>query len=350
VNWDRGARARLKDLLDRAVDARLVPGAVVFAGEGEETVWRLAVGDAEVSTERRRPMREDTIFDLASLTKVVATLPLVLGLVEEGHLLLTDRVADYLPEFRGEGKEEVTIGHLLSHSGGLLWHREFFRTLSGPEVIAAAAAEPLTHPAGTRAVYSDLGYMLLGEIVARVLAEPLAEAARRRVFEPLGMRDTGYLPGPDRLTRVAATETLPGRSGPKVGVVHDDNAEAMGGVAGHAGLFAPAVDLARYAAMWVARPPALLSPAARRRAFAPPPPARRGLGWVLRGDAMDVSGDLWPETSVGHTGFTGTSLTLDPVSGAWAVILTNRVHFGRERDIGPLRRRLHNVIAGAWRE
>lgn len=351
MSWQPDALVRVRSLVEDAIARRVIPGAVVFAGQGPDVVWRLALGQSESPPHQRRPMQEDTIFDIASLTKVVATLPLVLGLVEEGALLLDDRVVDYLPEFRGGGKEDVTVAQLLTHSGGLLWHREFFRTLAGEAIVAAAMAEPLTHPPGTRTVYSDLGFMLLGEVIQRVLGAPLDEAARERVFQPLGMRDTGYLPASSLSSRIAATEALPDSAGPKIGAVHDDNAEAMGGVAGHAGVFAPTADLARYVAMWLGHPPVLLAPATRRRALLPSAlsPSRRGLGWVLRGDPMDATGDLWPDATFGHTGFTGTSIAVDPASGNWALILTNRVHFGRQQDLGPLRRRLHNAIAGAWR-
>lgn len=352
MRWHVPALARAQALVRRAVEERRIPGAVVAVGQGAEEVWRFAAGWADATPGRERPMREDTVFDLASLTKVVVTLPLVLGLVEEGLLALDDPVQAYLPEFAGPDKGRVRIRHLLAHTGGLAWHREFYRTRSGPDVLAAAMAEPLVAPPGETTVYSDLGFMLLGEVVRRVRGQDLDAVACRLVFEPLGMGTAAYRPPPAWRERIAATEAAAGGGGAKTGVVHDDNAEAMGGVSGHAGLFASAADLGRYAAAWLgAAGEGWLSPAVRALALRPatPPPARRGLGWVLRGDEMDFMGDLWPDAAFGHTGFTGTSLAVDPGEGMWAVVLTNRVHLGRAVDIGPFRARLHNALAGAWR-
>lgn len=349
--FDGAGLRRVEAMLARAAEEREVPGLVACAGVGAECVWLAAFGEAESSPYEVRAMAPDTIFDLASLTKVVATLPVILSLVEEGSVLVSDPVSLYLPEFGGEGRDQVTVGHLLSHTAGLISGREFYRTVSGPALIAAALAEPMAGPPGERAVYSDIGFMMLGEIAARVSGKSLADAAAERVFGPLGMRETGYLPDPALGKRIAATEVAPGRDRPKVGIVHDENAQALGGVAGHAGLFAPAADLGRYLALWVGQAQGVLSPWTRARAVAchTPPPWRRGWGWVLRGDGMDHTGDLWPQTTIAHTGFTGTSLAADPASGAWAVLLTNRVHFGRQVDIRRLRARYHNGLAAALR-
>lgn len=349
--WDVERLERIRPLLEEAVGGWRIPGAVAAAGEGEATAWQVAVGFAERDPYRERPMAIDTVFDLASVTKVTATVPLMLGLIEAGAVLLTDPVEHHIPEFQGPGKHLVTVGSLLTHTGGLRWHREFFRTLAGRDVVQAVIEEPLACEPGKRVVYSDLGFILLGEIASRTLGLPLEEAARQKVFEPLGMTDAGYLPRLDIAHRIAATEALPGRDGPKVGLVHDDNTEAMGGVAGHAGLFGTAADLARYAAMWLGVGPQILGPRMRTLATQchTPAPWRRGLGWVLHGDAMDHTGDLWPTGTFGHTGYTGTSIAIDPESGRWLILLTNRVHFGRQVDISRLRRTVHNAAAGAWR-
>jgi CubicO group peptidase (beta-lactamase class C family) len=349
--FDAAGLRRVGAILARATEEREVPGAVACLGVGSECVWLEAYGEAESSPYKERPMATGTIFDLASLTKVVATLPVILSLVEEGRLALFDPVALHLPEFAGEGREQVTIAHLLSHTAGLISGREFYRTHTGPALVHAAITEPMAGPPGERAVYSDIGFIMLGEIAARAAGKSLAEAARERVFEPLGMRDTGYLPAPALRGRIAATEAKAGRELPKVGVVHDENADAMGGVAGHAGLFAPAEDLGRYLALWVGAAHGVLAPWTLARAVAchTPAPWRRGWGWVLKGDGMDHTGDLWPETTIAHTGFTGTSLAADPASGAWAVLLTNRVHFGRQVDVRRLRARFHNAAAAAVR-
>ncbi len=349
AGFERVGLGRVETMLRTSVEAREVPGLVAACGVRDDVAWQMAAGEAESAPYRVRPMTADTIFDLASLTKVVATLPVVLSLVEEGRLTVSDRVLTYLPEFAGEGKDEVTIGHLLGHSAGLIAGREFYRTTSGPALFEAAAMEPLAAAPGERTVYSDIGFLMLGEIAARVSGRSLAVAARERVFEPLGMASTGFLPDPSLKPRVAATEAKESREGPKVAVVHDENAEALGGVAGHAGLFAPVADLCRYAAMWTGGSRSVLSPWTRARALEPhaAPPARRGWGWVLKGDTMDHTGDLWPAGTFAHTGFTGTAIAGDPASGAWAILLTNRVHFGRQVDIRRLRARFHNALAAA---
>jgi CubicO group peptidase (beta-lactamase class C family) len=351
AEFDRAALGRLEGMLGRAAEERAVPGLVASCGVGDECVWQFAAGEAESAPYEVRPMSLDTVFDLASLSKVVSTLPVVLSLIEEGRVAVSDPAVMYLPEFAGEGKEAVTVGHLLSHTAGLISGREFYRTASGPALLAAVLAEPMAAAPGERTLYSDMGFMMLGEIAQRVCGKSLAEAAAERVFAPLGMRETGYCPEPELRGRIAATEVKPGRELPKVGVVHDENAEAMGGVAGHAGLFAPIADLGRYLALWVGRGPAVLSPWMRARAVEShtPAPWRRGWGWVLKGDVMDHTGDLWPATTIGHTGFTGTCLAADPTSGVWAVLLTNRVHFGRQVDVRRLRARFHNALAAAVR-
>jgi CubicO group peptidase (beta-lactamase class C family) len=346
--------SRLGELLQTAVDAESLPGAVLAAGIGQDIVYEQALGFAERLHGVIRPMTFDTQFDLASLTKVVATLPSILLLVERGELLLSDPITRFIPTFTGAEKERVTLRHLLTHSSGLPAHREFYRQWSGhDEILAAVIAEPLEAPPGTQVVYSDLGFILLGEIVQRVTGHPLEAYARHQVFKPLGMLNTRFCPPRELAPDIAATEDVPGQ-GVKVGVVHDENAEASGGVSGHAGLFAPARDLIRYLQMWLGSSESdghLLSAATRHLAVQSQTQgmnAARGLGWVLRGDTYDHMGDLWPQTGAGHTGFTGTSLAFDPVSGLWAVLLTNRVHYGRENHLmRRLRPLIHNIIAAS---
>jgi CubicO group peptidase (beta-lactamase class C family) len=346
--------SRLGEILQAAVDAESLPGAVLAVGIGQNIVYEQALGFAERLHGVLRPMTFDTLFDLASLTKVVATLPSILLLVERGELRLSDPVTHFLPTFTGTEKEGVTLRHLLTHASGLPAHREFYRKWSNhDEILTAVIAEPLETSPGARVVYSDLGFILLGEIVQRVTGQTLDAYARHQVFEPLGMLHTQFCPPSELLSCTAATEDVPGR-GVKVGVVHDENAEALGGVSGHAGLFAPVRDLVRYLQMWLGLPESddhLLSATTRHLAVQPQVHgmnAARGLGWVLRGDVYDHMGDLWPQTGAGHTGFTGTSLAFDPASGLWTVLLTNCVHYGRENHLmRRLRPLIHNVVAAA---
>lgn len=344
ARYDIHHRSRLRDLLQEAVDNRMIPGAVAIAGTHRDIEHVVAVGSALVDGGSPHPMQEDTIFDLASLTKVIGTLPLILQLAQDGQLALQDQVVDYLPEFTGEAKDAVTIAQLLTHTAGLVSHREYFRTIKGySAILRAAMAEPLENQPNTQVVYSDLGYMMLGEIVQRVTGQPLEEVVARRVLDRLNMTDAGYCP--TQPERIAATEIFDGMA--KVGMVHDDNTEAMGGVSGHAGLFASGYDVARYVSEWASDDGDFLSQAVMDKSVqlhTADCGGRRGWGWVLRGDSHDGLGDFWPDSSAGHTGFTGTSAAFDRRSHRWAVLLTNRVHYGREISIVKLRRRFYNHI------
>jgi CubicO group peptidase (beta-lactamase class C family) len=353
------------ELIDRAVATGLVPGAVLAAGVRTADLVLLHVaGHAQRDAAATRPMTADTVFDLASLTKVVATLPVVLRLAGRGEIGLDQPVGRYLPRFAGAGgagKDTVTVRQLLLHTSGLPGVRRYYQHLHGrEELLAAALAEPLAAPPGTVFAYSDVGFINLGELAAAVTGRGLDRLVQDAVCGPLGMTATRYLPPVDWSGRIAATEVVDGVA--KVGVVHDENAEILGGVAGHAGLFGTAADLARYAAAWAGNAGAdglFLDGSGRDRGPFSGLRAealccqtgsldcRRGLGWGLRGDRYDNMGDGWPDSGAGHTGFTGTSLSVDPRSGLWAVLLTNAVHFGRgpEHSVVGLRKQVHAAVA-----
>jgi CubicO group peptidase (beta-lactamase class C family) len=363
--------ATATELVDHAVATGLVPGAVLAAGvRTADPVLLHVTGHAQRDAAATRPMTADTVFDLASLTKVVATLPIVLRLVGRGEIGLDQPVVRYLPRFAGAGgvgragrvgKDTVTVRQLLTHTSGLPGVRRYYLELDDPgEILAAALAEPLVAPPGKVFAYSDVGFISLGELAAAVTGARLDELVQDAVCGPLGMTATRYLPPAGWSGRIAATEAIDGVA--KVGVVHDENAEILGGVAGHAGLFGTAADLARYAAAWAGNAGAdALSLGGNGRDLGPfwglraealrcqieGLDARRGLGWGLRGDPYDNMGDGWPASGAGHTGFTGTSLSLDPVSGLWAVLLTNAVHFGRgpEHSVVALRKQVHAAVA-----
>ncbi|MBS2554125.1 beta-lactamase family protein [Catenulispora sp. NL8] len=334
------------EIVAEAVRAGVVPGAVLMYGRGSDGPVHGAAFGAGVSP--------DTRYDLASLTKVTATLPCVLRLVEAGEIGLDDPVLKYLPGFgKDRGKDRVTVRHLLAHASGLPAILEVWRLPgTAEERFAAVLAEPLEAPVGTRVKYSDPGFILLGRIVADLTGKPLQEAFRELVADPLGMTATGYLPsGP-----AAATEANwfddPERQDAKSGVVHDENAESLGGVAGQAGLFGTASDLAAYLrGGWLAEDSPILSGSMRAEALRCQTEGldgRRGLGWTLRGDSFDFMSDRWPPTGAGHSGFTGTSLAFDPVSGIWCVLLTNAVLYGRDNRARQLRRSLHGAVAAAY--
>jgi CubicO group peptidase (beta-lactamase class C family) len=342
-----GAGATAAELIDLAAADGVMPGAVLAAGRHtSEPLLLYVAGDAQRDGAATRPMTADTVFDLASLTKVVATLPSVLYLVGRSEVGLDDPVRRYLPAF-GPGKDEVTVRQLLLHTSGLPDQRRYYQWLrEAKEVRAAALAEPLVAPPGTIVRYSDIGFITLGELVEAVAGCGLREFVQDVVCAPLGLTATTFLPPARWADRIAATESVDGVA--KVGVVHDENAEVLGGVAGHAGLFGTAADLGRYAAAWAGDS----SPMAGLRAEAlrcqtEGLGGRRGLGWGLRHDRWDNMGDGWPESGAGHTGFTGTSLSIDPDSGLWAVLLTNAVHFGRgpEHSVVGLRKAVHAAVA-----
>lgn len=341
---------RLQDIqafLDISASNGTVPGAVAEIGQGPTVLGRFTAGSALINGGTPRPIQSDTIFDMASVTKVTVTLPLILRLAEQGHLSLGDPVSTYIPEFSGGAKDQVTLANLLVHNGGLLWHREYFRFLSGyDQIVSAAIAEPLTTDPNREVVYSDLDFILLGEVVRRVRDKSLAECAKEEIFDVVGMPETFYKPAEELDSRIAATEVMADGKA-KVGIVHDDNTEAMGGESGHAGLFSTVSDMGRYLREWVNPEGQLLrwstkiASVMRRTASLP---ASRGWGWVLRGDGHDCLGDFWPESSASHTGYTGTSVAFDLKTGIWSVLLTNRVHFGREHNIASFRRRYHNLV------
>ena len=340
---DSNRLARIEVVVREAITAGELPGAVVLVAHRGRTVLRQAFGLRAVSPVRE-PMTVDTIFDLASLTKAIATAPSVMGLVEEGAIRLRDRVGRYLPGFERHGKDAVTIEHLLTHVSGLRPDLPLEEEFQGTgEALRRVFAERLEAPPGEAFIYSDLNFLLLGEIVRRVSGMPLDVFAAERLFNPLGMRDTSFRPSADRAGRIAPTEACTPLGwpcgGPEAamlrGTVHDPTARRMGGVAGHAGLFGTADDLARFGALLLAggRTPsgaAVLSPLTVARMTRPSTPARlpdvRGLGWDIDSRYSSNRGDLFARGSFGHTGFTGTSIWIDPQSETVVVFLSNRVH------------------------
>jgi len=340
----------LRTLLEGAVAARVVPGAALAAGVGGRTVVRVTAGETGAGA----PVGGDTVFDLASLTKVMATTPAVLALADAGQLAPADPVGRWVPGFGDGERATITLRHLLTHTGGLLDSRRYYRfCATADEVLAAVTAEPLVAAPGERVVYSDLGFLLLGRVVERVTGRPLDEACAELVHRPLGLARTGYRPLRHPLLAAGpfAVTTEPGAEA-AVGRPHDRNAQACGDVAGHAGLFAVLDDVAAYAAWWAGPAAGPVSPATRAAAMRCATEGlggRRGLGWMVHGDGderHDFLGPEWSPAAVLHTGFTGTSIAVDPSRGWWACLLTAAVHLGRDRPgIGQLRARVHRALA-----
>ena len=323
-------------------------------GHDGKIVHRKAYGQRAL-VPAREPMTLDTIFDLASLTKVVATTPAIMKLFEQGKIRLNDPVTVYLPEFQG-GKTDITVRDLLTHFSGLRPDLDLEPPWSGYDTgIRKALMDKPANPPGQRFVYSDINFELLGEIVHRVSGKMLDEYAREQIFAPLGMQETMFRPPSSLRSRIAPTEIDAATGQPFRGVVHDPTARYMGGVAGHAGVFSTAADLARYAQMMLN-----LGELGGVRIFSPltvqkftasssPPdqPVLHGLGWDIDSAYSSARGELFPIGSYGHLGYTGTSIWIDPYSKTYVILLTNYVHPHSGKNLSSLRRSVGTIVAAA---
>ncbi|MFQ5898579.1 MAG: exo-beta-N-acetylmuramidase NamZ domain-containing protein [Candidatus Methylomirabilia bacterium] len=334
-----------------AVTAKDVPGVVILVGQGEKILYRKAFGFRSLIP-RREPMTPDTIFDVASLTKVLATAPAVLLLWERGKLELDAPLGRYLKEFRGDLYRGITVRRILTHTAGLppLPPRAAMRK-GFPQAAGALASAGLDYPPGRGFRYSDSGFILLGELVRRVSGARLDRFVAKELFAPLGMRETTFRP-PKRLrARIAPTTVV--KSGLLRGRVHDGNSRALGGVAGHAGVFSTVDDLARFCRMLVengrAQGRQVLKPGTIRAMLTPHDTGEglRGLGWDMTSPFARRLGLFFPKGSFGHTGFTGTALWIDPASQTFLIILTNRVHPYGGGEVKELRTRVAAAVGTA---
>jgi uncharacterized protein YbbC (DUF1343 family)/CubicO group peptidase (beta-lactamase class C family) len=361
---------RIDRVVQQSIEKKELPGAVVLVGHRGKIVWRKAYG-ARALEPKRELMTTDTMFDLASLTKIVATATSVMILIERGEVRLNDIVIKFIPEMKGEGRDAITIEQLLTHTSGFAPDFDLRERWAGyDEAIKRLYREPLRNPPGSRFVYSDIGYIALGEVVHRVSGQTLDEFARRNIFQPLRMYNTAFKPGADLFSRIAPTEKRRGQmsylgdNAKDVGAggeqwlrgqVHDPTSFRMGGVAGHAGLFSTADDLAiycrmilnggRHGAVQVLSPLSIVA-MTTPRAVSEQGQAR-GLGWDIATTFSSNKGDLFPLGSFGHTGFTGTSIWIDPSSDTFVIFLSNRVHPDGKGDVGPLRGRVASIVAGS---
>jgi uncharacterized protein YbbC (DUF1343 family) len=343
--------------IDKLVQAQIragkFPGAVVLVGSGDRIVYRKAFGN-RATQPTKLPMQVDTIFDLASLTKVVATTTAIMQLVERGQLRLDDPIAHYWPEFAANGKGGITVRQALTHYSGLRPDLPLRSNWSGYQTALAmiAAEQPVRAP-GSGYEYSDINFEVLGELVRRSAGQPLDLYCRAHIFEPLGMRDTGFRPTAELHDRIAPTVYW--RKKIIWGQVNDPTAFRMGGVAGHAGLFSTADDLALFARMLLngggSGNAAILQPASVAQMTSPraaPDQARqRGFGWDLEAPPGNRNNILVPAGFYGHTGYTGTSLWVDPVTATYVIILTNRVYPDDGGDVVALRNGIANTVTAA---
>ena len=341
--------------IEAAVAEKLIPGAVLCAGRKSGVVYLKAYGNRALQPETVA-MTPDTVFDLASLSKPVGCATSVMVLIEQGKISVTDRVAKYLPAFGKNGKADVTIEHLLLHRGGVIPDNPMSDFTGTPEEMMRRTLEvQLNYEPGTKMRYSDVGFMALGELVRVVSGRPLNEFARDTIFKPLRMNDTTYLPGEDLKARCAPTEKRDGKW--IVGEVHDPRAYALGGVAGHAGVFGTAADLARYCRMLLnggelegtrVLKEATVAEMTRPRAL-PDGSDVRTYGFDVDTGYSSPRGERFAKgKTFGHTGFTGTSLWIDPVNDAFVILLTNAVHpVYQKKPINPLRRAVGTAVAEA---
>ncbi len=340
-------RAAIDGVLRRALADSAFPGAYAVVGTRAGVLASGSVGSLD--WRERTPPDDRTIWDLASLTKVVALTTAMMQLVERGLVDLDAPVRRYVPEYAGG--DQVLVRHLLTHSGGMPAWRPLYKEAATPEqaLAIALATAPDTTP-GSRYVYSDLGAIVLGQVVARVSGEPFDRYVRRAIWEPLGMRETMFLPPAELRPRIAPTEVDPWRQRHLRGEVHDENAHALGGVSSHAGLFSTARDLARFARMLLGggelegRRVLDSATIARFTRVADSALSHRALGWETP-SGSNSAGTMMSRRAFGHTGFTGTSLWVDPEHDVFVVLLTNRVNPTREnRRIGAVRTALADSV------
>lgn len=360
--------ARIDEIVAQGLAEKRMPGCVVCVGRQGKIVLLKAYGNKQVQPSEL-PMTVDTVFDMASITKPVATATSVMLLVERGKLKLGQRVSEIFPEFAVNEKESITIFDLLTHQSGLLPDNAVKDYAEGrEEAVKKICGLSLQAPTGTRFIYSDVNFILLGEIVRRVSGQSVHEFSRDNVFQPLSMKETGYVPGEKLRKRAAPTEQREGKW--IQGEVHDPRAHLLEGVAGHAGLFSTAEDLAVYAQMMIGggeyggvRVLAPRTVAAMTRGYkilggqrstmegvpSNPPSYTRGLGWDKRTGYSINRGELLSDAAFGHGGFTGTVLWIDPELELFVIFLSNRVHPEGKGLVNPLAGRVGTVAAGAIR-
>ena len=350
------AFAEIDHVVQHHIGLGNLPGAVVLVGHLDTVVFEKAYGNRSVEPEIEA-MTPETVFDLASLTKVVATAPSVMLLVQRGRLKLDDPVSKYLPAFGQAGKKQVTLRQLLVHYSGLPadLRKTRRRPITSKNALSRIYQVRLVAPPGHRFIYSDLGFVVLGKVIEKVTGQSLARFAQENIFSPLGMASTGFLPRPEVIPNIAPTERLK-EGGMLRGQVHDPLASKLGGIAGDAGLFSTARDLARFCQMFlhrgslngaeifhpetIALMTSVQSPDGK--------PDIRGLGWDIQSTFSSVKGSFFSAASYGHTGYTGTSLWIDPETQTFLIILTNRVHPDGKGNVKELRTELANIVGSRF--
>lgn len=344
---------RIEPVILQSMEDREIPGAVVLVARKGKVVYRKVFGTRSLEPDQEK-LTFDTIFDMASVTKVMVTAGSVMILVEEGKISLEDPLSKYIPEFGNRGKQQITILQMLTHYSGLRPDLDLDFEWEGYEkaIELACRERPDARP-GDEFIYSDINFFMLGELVRVVSGKTLDQFARERIFEPLGLKDTGYLPDTSLVPRIAPTEKRDGKM--LRGEVHDPTTFRMGGVAGHAGLFSTAEDTLVWAQMilqgGVYGTSRILSPMSVLKMTTPQTPYGkgdwRGLGFDIETRFSSNRGDLFPVGSFGHTGFTGTSVWIDPYSETVLVLFSSRLYATKEGTAVFLRRKVASIVAAA---
>jgi uncharacterized protein YbbC (DUF1343 family)/CubicO group peptidase (beta-lactamase class C family) len=337
-------------IIGQAIADGNMPGAVLVVGHDGKVIYRKAYGERALEP-RREPMTLDTTFDLASLTKVIATTTAMMQLMEQGKVRMNDPVAKYLPEFAQNGKDDITVRQLMTHYSGLAPDLDLTTPWEGKDTAYKLAyVMPPEQTPGSSFVYSDINFIMLGALVERVSGDTLDVYTASHVFAPLKMLHTRFVPPSAWRAKIAPTQYDENEHMLR-GVVHDPTARRMGGVAGHAGLFSTGDDLAKFAQALLDGGDGILSTLTVQKMTQPeqPPsaPVLRGFGWDIDSPFSSNRGDLFPVGSYGHTGFTGTSIWIDPTTHSYVILLTNAVHpRGKGMAIG-LRTKVATEVAGA---
>lgn len=351
LGMDSSRLARIDEIAHEGVEGGQMPGCVVLIGRAKGIAFCRAYGNRQVRPEVV-PMTTDTVFDLASLTKPIATATSVMKLVEQGKLCLDDPVATHLREFAAGGKQSITIEQLLTHQGGLIPDNPLSDYENGPEqsLRRIYALKPHVAP-GTRFVYTDVGFIVLAKVVERITGQDIHEYSHQTIFKPLGMRETMYLPNDELKQRAAPTEQRGGNW--MRGEVHDPRAYRLGGVAGHAGLFSTGEDLARFARMMLGAGEVQILKSetiALMVADVRVSSGVRGIGWDKRSSYSSNRSDLFTERAFGHGGFTGTAIWIDPGLDLYVIFLSNRLHPDGKGSVNRLAARIGSIAAAAIRQ
>ncbi len=330
-----------RNYLNNLVEDGHIPGAVLYVSKNKETKFFKSFGSFNDKNNIKQPIYKDTIFDTASLTKIMATLPSLLLLASRKEVDLNGYVHSFLPEFK---YKDITVNQLLQHTSGLPADLIYQDRMKPRDVMTDILNSKLVYTPATKTLYSDLGMILLGKVIEKVVGQKLNVFAKENIFKPWGLYDTTYLLPNEKKAFAASTEWY--KDSYIQGDVHDEKAFQLNGISGSAGVFSTAKDIATFSSYWLYPedqdliPPSYLRSAIKHRQN------NRGLGfevWSGQGDSLSI-GNLWPSGTFGHTGFTGTSVWISPSDELVVVLLTNAVHFGRQTIIKSIRKKLHSLI------